>query len=118
MTIWSDPEEEEHELVWLTGTPDVISKGAKINVPSARWSDMLGADTCLVGTVSLSQVTGSAESPQNNSMISRPAVPYSQIIRQSLEASPRGKLLLREIYEWFESFHPYYTQENKGWKVS
>jgi hypothetical protein len=97
MTIWSDAEEEE--LVWVIG-----------NVKGMTWPGFPGDN----GTqhVSLQPI-----SPCNDAHFSRPAIPYSQIIRQALEESPRGKLLLKEIYAWFESFHPYYTQENKGWKV-
>lgn len=60
---------------------------------------------------------GDGHSPLQNGVFTRPNIPYSQIIRQALLESPRGKLLLREIYARFESFHPYYTQENKGWRV-
>lgn len=126
MTVWSD--EEDCELVWLTGpslcTHPATLVSTKKTQPrqSNQWTEYLGFKNGdpveqKFETVSLQQVTPDLQQPNSNTIFSRPAIPYSLIIRQAMEASPRGKLVLKEIYEWFESFHPYYTQENKGWKV-
>lgn len=118
MTVWSD--EDEGELVWLTGDEALITRHTP-NRKQPQWTDYLGVisgDEFGSTAVSLQQVAPDlGHLPLGQGIFSRPAIPYSQVIKQAMEASPRGKLLLREIYEWFEAFHPYYTQENKGWKV-
>jgi hypothetical protein len=123
MTAWSDEADGDGELVWLTGNANAANNTTpsqrKIqHVRQSQWTEYLGMDaqSSPAGLVTLQQVAPELGPPSPN-MFNRPAIPYSQIIRQAMEACPRGKLLLREIYEWFESFHPFYTQENKGWKV-
>jgi hypothetical protein len=135
MTLWSDG--EEVELVWMTGNATTHSvTDSKFHHHHhhhqslvSNWGEYFADGESVVNgqqttagelsTVSMQQVAPDLGDHMSTSQIlfSRPAIPYSQIIKQAMEASPRGKLLLKEIYEWFESFHPYYTQDNKGWKV-
>jgi len=47
----------------------------------------------------------------------RPKVPYFDMIAEALVASPRRKMILKEIYNYISDKYPYFEDVNpKGWK--
>ncbi|KAG9104225.1 hypothetical protein FRC06_004442 [Ceratobasidium sp. 370] len=48
----------------------------------------------------------------------RPAYPFTTLIRYAIKGSPKGRLLLEEIYQAIQSRYPFFTTAPAGWKNS
>lgn len=48
----------------------------------------------------------------------RPDQSYAALITEAIKASPEGRLLLCDIYQWIEDKYPYFKRAGTGWKNS
>ncbi|KAG8719984.1 hypothetical protein FRC08_001486 [Ceratobasidium sp. 394] len=48
----------------------------------------------------------------------RPAYPFTTLIRYAIKGSPKGRLLLEEIYQAIQSRYPFFATAPAGWKNS
>ena len=65
------------------------------------------------------QFNYSAESCEKiKDIIQRPARSYTSLIEEAIKKSPGRRLVLRDIYKYFEDAYPYFKGSKSGWKVS
>ena len=48
----------------------------------------------------------------------KPPYSYANLITFAINASPKGRVTLAEIYEWISGHFPFYNPSSNGWKVS
>lgn len=48
----------------------------------------------------------------------RPCRSYTSLIEEAILKSPGRRLILRDIYRYFEDSYPYFKESKTGWKVS
>jgi hypothetical protein len=48
----------------------------------------------------------------------RPVIGYSSLIGMALTSTPKGQMILADIYNWIQSYFPYFKTTPITWKVS
>lgn len=48
----------------------------------------------------------------------KPPYSYANLITFAINATPKGKMTLSEIYDWISEHFPFYNPASNGWKVN
>ncbi|KAG8734704.1 hypothetical protein FRC12_018417 [Ceratobasidium sp. 428] len=94
-----------------------LFNGKQLSDPSSGAHARLGSTSEAPGDSDVDHELAGLNALEDGLPGERPAYPFTTLIRYAIKGSPKGRLLLEEIYQAIQSRYPFFTTAPAGWKV-